>query len=101
LLIDEVAADHAVFWIFTITDEVADQVDHPLCFFGFLFTVGNVGNIVFSWALGQISQTFGVRLGMMVPMTGTLLVMACAFAMFRLRPRQAPTPLPSVSEGRP
>jgi MFS transporter, FHS family, glucose/mannose:H+ symporter len=46
--------------------------------FGFLFTVGNIGSIAFPWALGQISQAFGVRLGMLVPMGGTLAVTALA-----------------------
>ena len=49
--------------------------------FGFLFTVGNVGSIGFPLALGHISQTFGVRLGMLVPMAGTLAVTACAVAV--------------------
>ncbi|HEX7487079.1 MAG TPA: MFS transporter [Vicinamibacterales bacterium] len=46
--------------------------------FGFLFTVGNVGNIASPWALGHISQAVGVRLGMLVPLVGTVLVTACA-----------------------
>jgi FHS family glucose/mannose:H+ symporter-like MFS transporter len=49
--------------------------------FGFLFTVSNVGSIVFPWALGNVSQAFGVRLGMLVPMAGTLAVMACALVV--------------------
>ncbi len=49
--------------------------------FGFLFTVGNVGGVVFPWALGHLSQSFGVRLGMLVPMAGTLGVMGCALAV--------------------
>lgn len=49
--------------------------------FGFLFTVGNVGSIAFPWALGHISQTFGVRLGMLVPMAGTVAVTALALVV--------------------
>jgi fucose permease len=48
--------------------------------FGFLFTVGNVGSITFPWALGHISQVFGIRLGMLVPLAGTALVVATALA---------------------
>jgi MFS family permease len=49
--------------------------------FGFLFTVGNVGSIAFPWALGHISQAFGVRLGMLVPMAGTLAVTTLALVV--------------------
>ena len=49
--------------------------------FGFLFTVGNLGSIAFPWALGHISQAFGVRLGMLVPLAGTLAVTALALVV--------------------
>ena len=55
--------------------------------FGFLFTVGNVGSITFPWALGHISQAFGVRLGMLVPLAGIAAVIACALVVRR---RMAP-----------
>jgi len=53
--------------------------------FGLLFTIGNVGSIASPWALGHISQAAGVRLGMLVPLGGTLLVTACAFVVARGR----------------
>jgi len=43
--------------------------------------VGNVGSITFPWALGHISQAFGVRLGMLVPLAGAVLMTACAIAV--------------------
>jgi len=49
--------------------------------FGFLFTVSNLGSIAFPWALGHISQAFGVRFGMLVPMAGTLVVTALALVV--------------------
>jgi MFS transporter, FHS family, glucose/mannose:H+ symporter len=46
--------------------------------FGFLFTVGNSGNILSPLALGHISQAFGLRAGMLVPLVGAVLVTLCA-----------------------
>jgi MFS transporter, FHS family, glucose/mannose:H+ symporter len=54
--------------------------------FGFLFTVSNLGSIAFPWALGHISQAFGVRFGMLVPMAGTLAVTALALVVRSRRP---------------
>ena len=51
--------------------------------FGFLFTIANFGGMLFPWALGQVSQRAGVRLGMVVPLVGTLAVAAIALAIKR------------------
>jgi FHS family glucose/mannose:H+ symporter-like MFS transporter len=59
--------------------------------FGFLFTVGNVGSITFPYALGHISQAFGIRLGMIVPLVGIVLVIACALAVRRRLTSSVPT----------
>jgi hypothetical protein len=54
--------------------------------FGFLFTISNLGNVTFPWALGHISQAFGIRLGMLVPLTGIILVLACGIIVARRKP---------------
>lgn len=38
--------------------------------FGLLFAIALLGGMSFPWAVGQISQAFGVRLGMLVPLFG-------------------------------
>jgi len=51
--------------------------------FGFLFTIANFGGMLFPWALGRVSQAAGVRLGMIVPLVGTLAVAGLAFMVKR------------------
>ncbi len=61
--------------------------------FGLLFTVGNVGSIISPWAMGHISQSAGVRLGMVVPLAGavvvTILAVVVAGRVSRERPVRA------------
>ena len=42
--------------------------------FGFLIAVGLLGGMAFPWAIGRISQTYGVRYGMMVPILGAIAI---------------------------
>ena len=51
--------------------------------FGLLFSASSVGTMVFPWAVGQVSQAAGVRLGMLVPLAGTVAVVACAALVAR------------------
>jgi hypothetical protein len=51
--------------------------------FGFLFTIANFGGMLFPWALGRVSQAGGVRLGMIVPLVGTLAVAGLAVVVKR------------------
>ena len=51
--------------------------------FGFLFTIANFGGMLFPWALGHVSQAAGVRLGMVVPLMGTLAVAGLALVVKR------------------
>jgi FHS family glucose/mannose:H+ symporter-like MFS transporter len=40
--------------------------------FGLLFAIALVGGMTFPWAVGQISQATGVRMGMVVPLVGAV-----------------------------
>src|SRR5262249_3023584 len=40
LLVDELAADLSVLWIFAVTDEGTDAIGHPLGFFSFPLSIG-------------------------------------------------------------
>ena len=51
--------------------------------FGFLFTIANFGGMLFPWVLGEVSQAAGVRLGMVVPLAGTLAVAGLALVVKR------------------
>jgi fucose permease len=53
--------------------------------FGLLFSIGALGNMSFPWAVGHISQAAGVRLGMLVPLAGTVGLSLCAWKVFRER----------------
>ena len=55
--------------------------------FGFLFSIGDLGSIAFPWAVGHISQAFGVRLGMLVPLAGAIGVSMCAWVVLRAEKR--------------
>jgi fucose permease len=51
--------------------------------FGFLFATASIGTMIFPWGVGHISQAAGVRLGMLVPLAGTLGVTICATLVLR------------------
>jgi fucose permease len=66
--------------------------------FGLLFTVGNIGSVVFPWAMGHISQSAGIRAGMAVPLAGAVLVAMLAGLLAARSPREAAV---TASRGRP
>ena len=55
--------------------------------FGVLFSAANLGSIVSPWLLGQVSQSWGVRVGMSVPLGGTMAVVACAWWIVAREPQ--------------
>ena len=62
--------------------------------FGLLFSVALIGGMLLPWAVGQVSQQFGLRLGMLVPGLGAVGITVLAI-VFMLRERlagQSPEP---------
>jgi MFS transporter, FHS family, glucose/mannose:H+ symporter len=51
--------------------------------FGLLFAIALLGGMSFPWAVGQISQTMGVRYGMVVPLAGGAGICALAWRILR------------------
>jgi fucose permease len=49
--------------------------------FGLLFAVGLIGGMLFPWALGQISQRAGVRVGMVLPLIGSVAIAVVVIAI--------------------
>ena len=56
--------------------------------FGWLFAIGLAGGAVSPWAVGQISQVWRLRAGMLVPLAGTVAVTVLA-AIVRRRSEAA------------
>ena len=46
--------------------------------FGFLFATGLIGGMLFPWGIGHISQTFGLRTAMLLPLLGGALIAGVA-----------------------
>jgi MFS transporter, FHS family, glucose/mannose:H+ symporter len=62
--------------------------------FGLLFAIALIGGMSFPWLVGQISQNYGVRLGMIVPLGGAAVI--CVLAWRVLATRRAAKSLSSV-----
>lgn len=56
--------------------------------FGLLFSIALIGGMLLPWAVGQVSQQFGLRAGMIVPGTGALGIAVLAIVLV-LRERLA------------
>jgi fucose permease len=54
--------------------------------FGLLFSIALIGGMLLPWAVGQVSQQFGLRLGMLVPGLGAVGITVLAI-VFMLRER--------------
>ncbi len=64
--------------------------------FGLLFGVGLFGGMLFPWAVGHISQRYGLRSGMILPLFGALMISILAVIIARgeraSRPQSAGVP---------
>jgi fucose permease len=49
--------------------------------FGLLFSIALIGGMTFPWAVGQVSQQIGVRLGMVVPALGAIGIVGLCIAL--------------------
>lgn len=57
--------------------------------FGLLFAIALLGGMSFPWAVGQISQTLGVRFGMVVPLAGAAGICVLAWRILRRQEQPA------------
>jgi FHS family glucose/mannose:H+ symporter-like MFS transporter len=57
--------------------------------FGLLFAVGLVGGMLFPFAIGHISEHYGVRAGMVLPLIGAVMITLLAAIIRYNRPAQA------------
>jgi fucose permease len=57
--------------------------------FGLLFSIALLGGMSFPWAVGQLSQRMGVRLGMLVPLFGAAAICVLAGTLWRNEKRNA------------
>ncbi len=53
--------------------------------FGLLFAVGLVGGMLFPWGVGHLSQVFGLRAGMALPIAGGAAVAALSLVIHRVK----------------
>ena len=60
--------------------------------FGLLFSIALVGGMLFPWALGQVSDRVGVRVGMIVPALGAAGIVMLSFSVLFGERKSAPLP---------
>ena len=51
--------------------------------FGFLFSVGLIGGMLFPWGVGHISQAQSLRMGMILPLIGSIAITVLSLFMLR------------------
>jgi MFS transporter, FHS family, glucose/mannose:H+ symporter len=59
--------------------------------FGLLFSIALVGGMSFPWLVGHVSQVWGVRYGMIVPLVGAAVICILAWKLLSASGSKAPT----------
>ena len=57
--------------------------------FSLLFAIGLLGGMIFPWGLGHISQAWGIRAGMALPVVGSLMITVLILVIAARRERSA------------
>ena len=85
-------ASFGISAIFPTTLAIAGDRYHRFAgtVFGLLFTAGNLGNVLSPSIMGHISQSAGMRAGMMVPLAGAAAVTALAIVVASRGPSETP-----------
>ena len=55
--------------------------------FGLLFSIALIGGMIVPWAIGRLSQQFGLRVGMLLPVAGALAICAIVTRIARAERR--------------
>jgi FHS family glucose/mannose:H+ symporter-like MFS transporter len=58
--------------------------------FGLLFAIGLIGGMSFPWAVGQVSELYSVRAGMLIPVAGAVMIAIIAVRVSVLARTSAP-----------
>jgi MFS transporter, FHS family, glucose/mannose:H+ symporter len=61
--------------------------------FGLIFGIALLGGMSFPWTVGQFSQAWGVRYGMIVPLVGAAVICVLAWKILSARRQQAQVPM--------
>jgi fucose permease len=56
--------------------------------FGTLLAIGLMGSMTFPWITGHVARSFGLRLGLVVPLIGAVVITLVEFSLMRKKPSE-------------